>query len=150
MSVALRYDLGELGNLETRLRMLPGALNRVGLMEALTIEGESQTRRRISEEKYSPDGEQWPGWLESYAKTRHGGHSLLENEGDLLDSITAFVDGMEGGWGSNMVYAATHQFGDEERNIAAREYLGVSDENAEDLLAVANDWIGDRMRGWTQ
>jgi phage gpG-like protein len=50
---------------------------------------------------------------------------------------------------SNIVYAATHQFGDDERNIPARPYLGLSQENAQDVLDVIEDWIDQQIRRMT-
>ncbi|GAB7078763.1 phage virion morphogenesis protein [Megalodesulfovibrio paquesii] len=113
------------------------------LLAAMGAEVESQTRRRIQDEKTSPAGGSWPGWSPRYAATRHGGQSLLQAEGGLLDSIQSFADGDGAEVGSNLVYAAIHQFGGAEvgSNIPARPYLGVSDANAADLEQVARDWL---------
>ena len=119
------------------------------LMDMLGAEGESQTRRRISEEKTSPAGEPWVAWSADYAETRHAGHSLLQGEGSLLDSqqyqVTA-DDAVE--WGSNLIYAAIQHFGGEEVdiNIPARESLGLSAENREDMYELVVDWAEDLMQ----
>ncbi|MGR3435268.1 MAG: phage virion morphogenesis protein [Shimia sp.] len=85
--------------------------------------------------KEGPDGVVWAPWSEGYAADRPKGKSLLEASGDLRDSIQGFEEGGAAVVGSNMVYAAIHQFGGEEvgMNIPARPYLGVSDEDALDL-----------------
>jgi phage gpG-like protein len=57
------------------------------LLEGIGAMVESQTRRRIADEKTSPAGEKWQAWSDGYAKTRHGNNSLLQGNGDLLDSI---------------------------------------------------------------
>ena len=82
-------------------------------------------KRRIMEAKTAPGGKKWDPWSKRYAKTRHGGHSLLRDTGALVDSITHEVSTMERSVvvGSNLVYAATHQFGDPDRKIPARPYL---------------------------
>lgn len=119
------------------------------LLDALGSEVETQTRRRISEEKTAPDGAPWAPWSDAYAATRHGGQSLLQSEGHLLDSMHYQVIGGDVvEVGSNLVYAAIHQFGGEEvgRNIPARPYLGLSDENIDDLAALASDVVA----GWLQ
>jgi phage gpG-like protein len=33
-----------------------------------------------------------------------------------------------------MIYAATHQFGDEDRNIPSRAFLGISDDDETELI----------------
>lgn len=130
-------------------RLLKGLKNPEPLLWALAQAGETQTRRRIESEKQGPDGERWPEWSPGYAATRHGGHSLLESTGALLDSLTAFADAQTAGWGTNVKYAAIHQFGGKAgrkhtAEIPARPYLGVSDENLKELLDIAESWL-DRM-----
>ena len=71
---------------------------------------ENQTKARFSERK-APDGTPWAPWSAAYAATRHGGHSLLVGDGHLRDSIAWQMDGSELHVGSNLVYAAIHQFG---------------------------------------
>ncbi|KAB7624324.1 phage virion morphogenesis protein [Alkalilimnicola sp. S0819] len=145
---ALKFDLNQLRSLDKRLEKL-GDLDREGLLEGLGAEGESQTRRRIQEEKRGPDGAAWPDWSARYAGTRHGGHSLLLGEGDLLDSIQSRVSGGRVEWGSNLVYAAIHQFGGAGvgSNIPERAYLGISSANEEDLDAVVDDWLRTQEGG---
>ncbi len=115
------------------------------LLDALGAEGESQTRRRIEEEKTAPDGAPWAPWSERYAKTRNSGQSLLQSEGDLLDSISyQVIGGDEVEWGSNLVYAAIHQFGSDD--MPERPYLGLSAENEADMDAIMTDWAEDLLQ----
>jgi phage virion morphogenesis protein len=120
------------------------------LIRILVTAGESQTRRRIEAEKRSPDGQPWADWSPGYAETRHGGQSLLEGSGHLLDSIASFVDGEIAGWGSNLVYAAIHQFGGlagmapGPAAIPARQYIGVSADDHAELQGLVDDWVD----GW--
>ncbi|MDE0382397.1 MAG: phage virion morphogenesis protein, partial [Defluviicoccus sp.] len=95
-ALEVRIDSAGLAQLQERLDRLARALRPAELqdmLEGLAAEVETQTRRRISEERTSPNGEKWPEWEPSYAKTRHGNQSLLMGEGDLLDSIQSAVDG---------------------------------------------------------
>ena len=128
------------------------ALDRVADLqpvELLDVAGgviESQTRRRIADEKTSPGGEEWPEWSIVTAGTRHSGHSLLVGELDLIDSIQYIVGGNEVEIGSPLVYAAIHNFGGEagrggSTEIPAREYLGLSDDNSQELEEVFTDLI---------
>lgn len=135
---------------DSQLAAVAAKLNRLGrgadpheILDVISAEVESQTRRRIESEKASPEGGAWPAWSPDYAAKRHGGHSLLVNEGELLDSIQRLVSGKEAQVGTNLIYGAIHQFGGDEvdMDIPAREYLGISDDNRDDLEALVDDWV---------
>lgn len=84
------------------------------------------------ETKAAPDGSPWQEWSEDYAKTLESHQSLLvanSKEGaQLWDSLTHQVIGDEAVLvGTNVIYAATHQFGDESRGIPARPFLGIDE-----------------------
>ena len=145
MSIAVHAEV----RLDRRLRELGAAIPRdflPDLLDDLGAAAASQTQRRISEEKTAPDGAPWEPWSKRYAKTRHSGQGLLESQGDLFDSIQHAVEGDEVLVGSNLVYAATHQLGDQgtdrrgrRRNIPARPYLGISRANARELDEIIRD-----------
>lgn len=125
---------------------LRAALDRIGGIV------ESQTQDRIDRGKRSPSGEPWEQWDDAYAATRSGRHSLLNSEGNLLRSIEHEVDGADVLLvGSNLVYAATHQFGDEDRGIPERPYIGVSEDDADEIEKAISDWmqreVGSYFRG---
>jgi phage virion morphogenesis protein len=141
--VALHYDLATANErLLAHIDRIAG-LDRRRLLDTIGVEVESQVRARIEQEKAGPDGTPWPKWSARYAKTRHGGHSLLEGEGDLLGSINAYIylDGSAVEIGSNLIYAATHQYGDAERNIDPRPYLGLSADNEAELQSVVETFL---------
>lgn len=154
MSAGVLVDLRALERIQQAVGRMAGAPLEE-LKEGLGAELESQTRRRIEFEKESPDGIAWPDWSDTYAETRHGGHSLLQGEGDLLDSIQYDVQGDQILVGSPMEHAGTMQhgaaqgaYGRTSRNgpipwgdVAAREYLGLSIENIDDLLELVEDFI---------
>lgn len=104
---------------------------------------ESQTKHRISSEKSSPGGQKWQPWSDAYAKTRHGGQSLLQNENNLLESIQFIVSGGQVEVGTNLVYGAVHQYGFDGKNyrIPQREYLGLSPENEADVVQLVHDFL---------
>lgn len=143
---ALQYDLTGIARLEKRLARLANP-DTAALLDSIGAEVESQTRRRIEEEKTSPEGQPWPEWSDRYAATREGDQSLLSGGGDLLDSITHNVTGGQVEIGSNLVYAAIHQFGGAEVgiNIPPRPYLGVSPENQADLAAIVDNWVDAQL-----
>jgi phage virion morphogenesis protein len=114
------------------------------LMEAGGSVLEGSTRRRIGEEKTAPDGDRWAGWSEAYGETRHPGQTLLVSRGHLLDSIQAIATAREAQVGSNLVYAAIHQFGGADvgkPGLPARPYLGVSDADRAELIELAEDFL---------
>jgi len=108
---------------------------------------ESSTRGRF-DTKVSPDGDAWEPWSERYDETRnHGAHSLLVEGGWLRDSIQSYATGTEARVGSNLVYAAIHQFGGEpvESNIPARPYLGISSEDEADLHDLVGSYVEELL-----
>lgn len=144
MSAGLTSLSVDVSQLDGVRRGLEGASRdmKQDLLDAIGAELESSTRRRIDEEKESPEGDAWAVWSPNYARTRDGQHSLLIGENELLDSIQYAIDGR--GFvdlGSNLVYAATHQFGDPERNIPERPYLGVSSDDEAALEAAIADIV---------
>lgn len=104
-----------------------------------------QNRRRLDQEKESPSGESWAPLSETYA-ARKGGGELLEESDSLLDSLTA-QSGSDGvSLGSDLLYAAVHLYGDEERGIPARPYLGFSDDDLVELGEVAESFLKGMFR----
>lgn len=130
--------LKNLANLDTR-----------ELLESLAQLGEQQSKRRIADEKESPDGDGWQDWSSSYAGTRHNGQSLLQGDGALLESIASTApSGDEIAWGSDLIYAAVHNFGhefDDGRQMPQRQYLGLSDANQNEMEDVAIAFIGSAI-----
>lgn len=104
---------------------------------------ESSTKERIASEKSSPDGSPWPAWSEDYAASRGGHHSLLQGEGDLLDSIQNYSSGDEVRVGTPLVYGAIQQLGGAEvgkYGLPARPYLGLSPDDEDEIRELV---IGD-------
>ncbi len=140
--VTVSMQLDGVAALEQRL----GLLARVDidpLRDTIGATVESQTRRRLSEDKAAPDGTPWPDWSPDYAKTRRRGQSLLESDGDLVDSINFLVSGEDIHVGTPLVYGAIQHFGGEEVgiDIPAREYLGLSDDDMAELLDQTDAFI---------
>lgn len=140
MSVGIEIQPEGLWTLRRRFdRIAAGLHDLQPLMRKLAFVGENQTRRRIEDERKSPSGEPWQRWSTAYAKTRHPGQRLLQSSGALLDSLTAFADDQVAGWGSKLEYAAFDQFGSD--SIPARPYLGLSEDNIEELLDIADAYV---------
>src|ERR1035438_9583157 len=99
---------------------------------------ESQTRRRIKDEKTAPNGSAWAPWTDEYAKTRHANQSLLFASGDLEDSITFETVGFELYVGSNLAYARNQNEG---TTVTQREYLGLSEANEREVVDVTEKFF---------
>lgn len=121
-------------------------LDLVGLADAAGELLVSSTQRRIHEDKASPEGAAWAPWSERYDDTRnHGVHSLLVSENHLLTSVTNHSTGWTVRVGSNLAYAAVHQFGSRDGDIPARPYLGVSADDRDALERMALDLFGEAV-----
>lgn len=89
-------------------------------LDAIGAAMEAKTRLRFREET-DPDGKKW---LPSQRAIKTGGQTLTKS-GRLRDSITYnTLPGMSGvEWGSNMVYAAIHQFGGKIKRAARTQAI---------------------------
>ena len=146
-ALEIRVESPELARLEGRLARLAASLDDPEpLLDAIGAQAASLAQRRIDSDGPAPDASPWPEWDTRYARTRHPGHSLLQSGNDLLESIQHAVDGGAVKVGSNLVYAATHQFGDDDRGIPARAYLGLSAAEAAELERMAAGWAAGIAR----
>ena len=146
--VAITIDSKEIDALNDRIAALAN-MKISKLLDGIGQEVENQTRNRLSQEKAEPDGTSWAPWSEDYKATRHSGHSLLEDEGGLIDSIAYQVVGDEVEVGSNLIYAAIHQLGGADIDLPqhkARPYLGISDNNAREIQGIIDDFIKGQLK----
>jgi phage gpG-like protein len=136
--------------------MAAGSVPSDDLMEAIGAIGESQTRRRIAEEKTGPDGEAWP-------PNREGTSILLRTGDNLLASVAYVAGAGVAEWGAAWQHAHVHQFGAvikpkqadrlvftiggkkvgaKKVTIPPRPFVGVSEANAQEIDEVLLDWVG--------
>ncbi|WP_292950183.1 MULTISPECIES: phage virion morphogenesis protein [unclassified Neptuniibacter] len=101
------------------------------------------------DDQEAPDGTPWATLTpETLARKRKKGvpvNQILHGEHlHLRDTIYPFhstdVAGVSTGPGTT-AYAATHQFGDEERNIEARPYFGLSAEDELEIIEIVKEHI---------
>lgn len=156
MSVSIVIDGGK--GLEHALKMLKRFTHfePAELMTTLGALGESQTRRRISEEKTAPDGTSW-------APNLREGDILVETGQHLLASIGWTASAEQAEWGAAWEYAHVHQYGatikptDKARlvfsmggatifakqvTIPARPFVGLSSENEQEIIDTVTDYFG--------
>jgi phage gpG-like protein len=70
-----------------------------------------------------------------------GGAKILMDKGRLANSIGFAVRGTEVHIGTNLIYAATHQFGDKRRGIPERAYLVFQDDDCERFGEMVEEWL---------
>lgn len=130
------------------------------LMSAIGAMGEMQTRRRISSEKTSPDGAAWP-------PNKAGTSILVETGQNLLASIAHSSSAEQAEWGASWEFAHVHQEGmtitpkngtmlkwwyqqggnvhfafAKSVTIPARPFVGISDDNAQEIIDLVTDHFG--------
>lgn len=95
-----------------------------------------------------PEGNTWE--ISERAKTE-GGKTLVDFA-HLRDSLThfAYIDGTGVEQGSDMIYAAIHQFGGETgRNkattLVARPFLGITDDDDSEINAIVEDFLREAL-----
>lgn len=150
-----------------RLRHALIALRLVGaaprpLWKALAAYGESSTRLRFRKQ-VDPDGRPWKP---SMRATQGSGRTLVD-KARLLRSITHNADNNGGEWGTNVAYAAIHQFGGTIKakgralrfqipgggfvttkrvTMPARAFFGVNAEDGREMLALTGEVLDQVQR----
>jgi len=148
MSIGLQIEAPELRLLQDRLLRISQSDFSI-MLDGLGGIVESQTHRRIRQEKSDPQGNAWIQWSDKYAGSKHGaskshqphpgeltssqGHTLLFLDGHLDDSIQHLVRFDEVEIGSNLKYAR--------RQNTSRQFIGLSEENTAEALEVVEDFL---------
>ena len=130
------------------------------LMEAIAALGESQTRRRLTDEKTAPDGTPWKAnWA--------GTPILTDTRQHLLASLAFYASAEEAVWGASWEFAHVHQEGAvitprygqalkfwfvkgghtefvvaKSVTIPARPFVGLSTENRAEIEDLVTDHFG--------
>lgn len=155
MSTSIVLDGGDIGTLLVGLRPF-SEFEPTELMTAIGAMGESQTRRRITDEKTSPEGETWKPNLSE-------GDILVATGQNLLASVAYTASADEAEWGAAWEWAHVHQFGAtikpkeadrlvfslggrtvfaKEVTIPARPFVGLSDDNRSEIIDLVTDHFG--------
>jgi phage gpG-like protein len=128
------------------------------IWDAIGQYGESSTRLRFKNQ-VGPDRKRW---VPSIRARETGGQTLVQ-KARLLRSNTHSADNNGTSWGTNVIYAGTHQFGAvikpkaagalrfrmpggrfvtvKKVTISARPFIGVNAEDGREMLALTNDAI---------
>jgi phage virion morphogenesis protein len=142
MSAGIRIDAKDLAVIESRFKnFFLKFKDRKDILEKIGFILENSARNRIESTKRDPEGVPWAPWSESYAKTRNGNQSLLMSRGQMLKRLSYRVTtSTTVEVGSRMKYSGYMQDGT--KKIPARPFLGMSTDDANDILIAIEAWAG--------
>lgn len=152
---------GDISKLKAQIKKLEN-VDFKSVSNALAEVGRTSTIERFKKQ-VGPDGKTWP---DSTRVKEIGGRTLTDT-GGLRKSIRSKVSNTGFALGTNLKYAATHQFGDQGRvirarnkkalrfrvggqwvtkkkvivNIPARPYLGFNDDDIEEMIGTIEDYL---------
>lgn len=101
-----------------------------------------QSHRERFDRAETADGQPWAPLSARYQRRKkRRADQILVLDAFLRDQLAyhASADGLD--LGSNRIYAATHQFGAEDRGIPARPFLGLSDDDRAEILELAKQHL---------
>lgn len=93
----------------------------------------------------APDGTPWAPLAPR--TVRRKGHDRILTQDGFLRRLVAQPGPDELLFGTNRIYGATHQFGDEDRGIPARPFIGLSGDDRAEIRDLVNDYLADAARG---
>lgn len=147
--------------LKAAFARLTNPTDRRDLLDQIGAYGVSSTQQRFISGK-GPDG---IAWKQSRRAKMKGGQTLRD-QNHLYASLTHQGDDSSVMWGSNRIYAAIHQFGGNIRpktakalvfnwlgrlhvmqkvTMPARPYLGINQEDRDEINATVHDWMAGRF-----
>lgn len=86
------------------------------------------------------DGNPWAELNPKYkARKPKNQDKVLVLSGDLMDSLNYDASPTALEFGTNSIYGATHQFGSEDDGIPKRPFLGISSDDASEILRILQD-----------
>jgi phage virion morphogenesis protein len=90
----------------------------------------------------SPEGDPWAPLSPAYLARKKRNKTRILVLNDVLSGTLHYQTTAEGlMFGTDRVYGATHQFGRPEAGIPAREFLGISDEDGQEILKITGDYL---------
>jgi len=94
----------------------------------------------------APDGTPWEPLDPAYQRRKKRRQDeILVLDAFLRDTLAAETDSQGLEFGSALIYAATHQFGDPERGIPARPFLGLSEDDKGEILRLAREHLDNAI-----
>jgi len=106
-----------------------------------------ETTKARFEATVGPDDIPWDSLLpKTIARKKKPADSILVETGTLLDQLVALSDSDSAQVGSNIIYAATHQFGDIMDAIPARPFLGIDQNDQNDIITLLRIYLEEGMQ----
>lgn len=96
------------------------------------------------DQQTAPDGTPWAPLSPAYKKRKKkNADQILLLEGHLKTTLRYQASATDLLLGTNRIQGATHQFGDDERGIPARPFLGLSDDDRDEVVAILGEFLLD-------
>lgn len=140
----VRYDDRQIQRALARLQDAAGdlspALRDIG--EHLMLSHDQRFRDQVD-----PEGNPWQPLSSRYrARKKKNPNKILIRDVMLSATLNYQVEGQALRFGTPLIYGATHQFGDPERGIPARPFLGISDEDKTVILDILQDHLMEALQ----
>ncbi len=101
----------------------------------------NSTRERFRSQT-APDGSPWAALTDDYRARKKKNASLILTLNGYLRGRLGYQAGKDRlRVGTPMIYGATHQFGRPEKNIPARPFLGLSEDDTAMIQDALRDWL---------
>lgn len=140
-------DTSGLDALTARLRRLSQPQTEA-LLKQLGAELVEDARYRIRVSEAGPDGRRWPTLSRAWSRRTVDASDFLQDTEAMLESLQAHLAGSEEvDAGSPLVRAAVHQWGSRKRSVPARPFLGVGEDDADELELIAATFLDEALRG---
>lgn len=146
LSIGVQYDDSQIQKHLRKLHKLSGDMS-PAMLEISEFLHE-RTRDHFDDEQ-APDGTPWatlsPATLKRKQAKGYPVDQILHGQSlHLRDTVFPFHNSIQAGVSTGpgtAAYAATHQFGDEKRNIKARPYLGLSTADELEIIEILKEHI---------
>ncbi len=99
----------------------------------------NSTRERFHTQT-APDGSPWAA-LSPNTRKKKNQNLILTLNGYLRGTLNYQADKDSLRVGTPLIYGATHQFGNPSRNIPARPFLGLSEDDTQYILETMAEWL---------
>jgi len=106
----------------------------------------NRTRERFNTQT-APDGRSWQALSPDYKKRKKNADKILTLHGRLRGLLNYRAGPNEVRIGTPLIHGATHQFGNPQRHIPARPFLGLSQSDEQALLDILNDHLSRTLSG---
>lgn len=103
-----------------------------------------ETHQARYKEEVDPQGHAWAELADSTIAGK-GNNRILQDRGTLRDTYRYQISGNQLFFGTDLIYAATHQFGREDDGIVQREHLGLSPEDPAAILEMLKSRIASSI-----